>query len=163
MSRVKILRTVADHLERAEELVIRVLFVGLIVVVFGGVLLRYVIRFPLVWGEELAMFAFIWLAFLSSSVAVRRQYHFRMSALIEYLPARRRMLVEIATLFLMGALTVVLGWQGVFLAAGGLSEQAPGLRVSMIWVYTAVPVSALSMLLFVLELLVVGPPSREEN
>jgi TRAP-type C4-dicarboxylate transport system permease small subunit len=158
----KILRAVADVLERAEHLAIRVLFLGLIVVVFGGVLLRYVFRIPVVWGEELAMFAFIWLAFLSASVAVRRQAHFRMSALIGFLPGRRRVFVEVATLLLMGALTLVLGWQGLHLAASGLWEQAPGLRVPMVWVYAALPVSALSMLVFLFETLLVGPPPKED-
>lgn len=161
MRAAKILRGVADVLERAEHLAIRVLSLGLIVVVFGGVLLRYVFRIPLVWGEELAMFAFIWLAFLSAGVAVRRQGHFRMSALIDYLPAGRRMVVEVATILLMGALTLVLAWQGLHLADGGLKEQAPGLRVPMVWVYAALPLSALSMLVFLLEALLVGPPPKE--
>jgi TRAP-type C4-dicarboxylate transport system permease small subunit len=157
----KILRAVADLLEWAEHLAIRVLFLGLVVVVFGGVLLRYVFRIPLVWGEELAMFAFIWLAFLSAGVAVRRQAHFRMSALIDYLPARRRLFVEVATVLFMGALTLVLGWQGFHLATSGLHEQAPGLRVPMVWVYAALPISALSMLVFLFETLLVGPPPKE--
>ena len=162
MRAAKILRGVADVLERAEHLAIRVLSLGLIVVVFGGVLLRYVFRIPLVWGEELAMFAFIWLAFLSAGVAVRRQGHFRMSALIEYLPGRPRRFIEVATVLLMGVLTLVLGWQGFSLAASGLAEQSPGLRVSMIWVYAVLPVSALSMLVFLFEILLVGPPPKEE-
>ncbi len=161
MRAAKILRAVADVLERAEHLAIRVLSLGLIVVVFGGVLLRYVFRIPLVWGEELAMFAFIWLAFLSAGIAVRRQGHFRMSALIDYLPARRRLFVEVATVLFMGALTLVLGWQGFHLATSGLHEQAPGLRVPMVWVYAALPISALSMLVFLFETLLVGPPPKE--
>lgn len=158
MRAAKILRGVADVLERAEHLAIRVLFLGLIGVVFAGVLLRYVFKIPVVWGEELALFTFVWLAFLSASVAVRRQGHFRMSALVAMLPLRRQAPFEIGTLLLMGILTVALGWQGLAMAWGGLAEQAPGLRVSMVWVYAAFPVSAASMLVFLLEALLLGSP-----
>ncbi len=152
----------ADILERLEHQCIRVLSLGLIVVVFGGVLLRYVFRIPVVWGEELAMFTFMWLAFLCASVAVRRKAHFRMSALIDMLPAKPRAALEVGTLVIMGILTAVLAWQGIHFMLAGLKEQAPGLRVPMAWAYAAVPISAISMLVFLAEAILMGPRSQGE-
>lgn len=146
----------AETLEYIQQLLIRFLSVLLILVVFGGVLLRYIFRLPLVWGEELALFTFIWLAFLSASVAVRRKAHFRMSALLDHLPQRARAWAETGTLTLMGVLTGFLVYQGILLAVGGLRETAPGLQVPMTWVYTAVPFSAISMAVFLAEALLKG-------
>ncbi len=154
-----IVRGVAQALEWVEQLLIRALFLGLVVVVFTGVLLRYVFKIPLIWGEELSLFMFIWLALLSGSVAVRRRLHFRMAELIAKLPKSVRTAFDIVALLCMAALTVALGWQGYNLAESGLREQAPALRVPMVWVYAAFPVGAVSMLVFLLEGFLVGPPA----
>jgi TRAP-type C4-dicarboxylate transport system permease small subunit len=146
-----IVHGLAGVLEWVEHVLIRILFVGLVVVVFAGVLLRYVFRFPLIWGEELSLFMFIWLALLSASVAVRNRSHFRMAELVALLPPPARKACDVATLLVMGALTAVLFWQGFGLAHGGLGEEAPALRVPMAWVYSAFPVGALSMIVFLLE------------
>jgi TRAP-type C4-dicarboxylate transport system permease small subunit len=151
-------RSLAGVLEWVEQVLIRILFIGLVVVVFAGVLLRYVFRVPLIWGEELSLFFFIWLGLLSASVAVRSRSHFRMAALVALLPPPVRKAFDVVTLLVMGGLTVVLAWQGFALAYGGLGEQAPALRVPMAWVYSAFPVGALSMLVFLLENILVGPP-----
>jgi len=151
-------RGLAGVLEWVEQLLIRICFLGLVVVVFAGVLLRYVFRLPLIWGEELALFMFIWLALLSASVAVRSRSHFRMAELVALLPPPGRKAFDVVTLLVMGGLTVVLAWQGFTLAYGGLGEQAPALRVPMVWVYSAFPVGAMSMLVFLLEDVLAGPP-----
>ncbi len=145
MSVGAIVRGVAEGLEWIEQLLIRILFRGLVVAVFTGVLLRYVFRVPLIWGEELSPCMFIWLALLSGSIAVRRRLHFRMAELIAKLPKKLRTSPDIAALLCMATLTVVLGWQGYNVAGSGPSEQAPALRVPMVWVYAAYPVGAVSM------------------
>ncbi len=159
MSMGAVVRRVAAGLEWVEQLLIRVLFIGLVVVVFTGVLLRYVFKIPLIWGEELSLFLFIWLALLSASIAVRRRLHVRMAELIAKLPKPLRASFDIAALLCMAALTMVLGWQGYNLAGSGLNEQAPALRGPMVWVYAAYPVGAVSMLVFLLEGFLVGPPT----
>ena len=53
-----------------------------IVVLFVGVVSRYVFRNPIVWSDELASFLFLWLAMLGSVVAFRNAGHMRMTALV---------------------------------------------------------------------------------
>jgi len=145
MSVGAIVRGVAEGLEWIEQLLIRILFRGLVVAVFTGVLLRYVFRVPLIWGGELSLCMFIWLALLSGSIVVRRRLHFRMAELIAKLPKKLRTSLDIAALLCMATLTVVLGWQGYNVAGSGMSEQVPALRVPIVWVYAAYPVGAVSM------------------
>ena len=58
------------------------LVVAEIVVLFLGVLARYVFHRPLVWSDELASILFLWLAMLGAVVAFRRAEHMRMTALV---------------------------------------------------------------------------------
>jgi TRAP-type C4-dicarboxylate transport system permease small subunit len=43
-----------------------------IVVLFAGVMARYVFHTPLIWSDELASILFLWLAMLGSVVALQR-------------------------------------------------------------------------------------------
>ena len=49
-------------------------------ILFAGVVSRYVLHAPLVWSDELASILFLWLAMLGSAVAFRRTEHMRMTA-----------------------------------------------------------------------------------
>ena len=62
-----------------------------IVVLFAGVVARYVFHAPLVWSDELASILFLWLSMLGAVVALRRGEHMRMTALVDQRrPARAR-------------------------------------------------------------------------
>ena len=63
------------------EWVVAILVVAEIVILFAGVVARYVFHKPLVWSDELASILFLWLAMLGAVVAFRRGEHMRMTAL----------------------------------------------------------------------------------
>jgi tripartite ATP-independent transporter DctM subunit len=53
-----------------------------IVVLFAGVLARYVFHAPLIWSDELASILFLWLAMLGSVIALQRSEHMRLTAVM---------------------------------------------------------------------------------
>src|ERR1051325_11711503 len=53
-----------------------------VVILFAGVVSRYVFRNPFVWSDELASILFLWLAMLGAVVAFRRGEHMRMAMLV---------------------------------------------------------------------------------
>jgi TRAP-type C4-dicarboxylate transport system permease large subunit/TRAP-type C4-dicarboxylate transport system permease small subunit len=53
-----------------------------IVILASGVFMRYVVRSPLVWSDELATILLLWLAMLGAVIAYRRGEHIRMTALL---------------------------------------------------------------------------------
>ena len=58
------------------------LVVAEIVVLFAGVMARYVFHAPLVWTDELASILFLWLAMLGSVIALQRSEHMRLTAVV---------------------------------------------------------------------------------
>ena len=71
-----------------------VLVVADIVVLFAGVVSRFVLHKPLVWSDELASMLFLWLAMLGAVIALRRGEHMRMTAFVELARARAARLLE---------------------------------------------------------------------
>ena len=53
-----------------------------IVVLFTGVMARYVFHAPLIWTDELASILFLWLAMLGSVIALQRSEHMRLTAVV---------------------------------------------------------------------------------
>ena len=65
-----------------------------IVVLFAGVVSRYVFHAPLTWSDELASILFLWLAMLGAVIALRRGEHMRLTAIVTRVPERWRALLE---------------------------------------------------------------------
>ncbi|MFI4988434.1 MAG: TRAP transporter large permease subunit, partial [Alphaproteobacteria bacterium] len=91
------------QLERAlawiTELPAAVLVVVETIVLFAGVVSRYVFDRPLTWSDELASVLFLWLAMLGAVIALRRGEHMRLTAIVAYAsPARRRWLDTLAAM-----------------------------------------------------------------
>jgi TRAP-type C4-dicarboxylate transport system permease small subunit len=75
-------------LTRALEYLTALLVVAEIVILFVGVVARYAFHNPLIWSDELASLLFLWLAMLGAALALRRNEHMRMTALVNRAGAR---------------------------------------------------------------------------
>ncbi|KAG0943524.1 hypothetical protein G6F31_014714 [Rhizopus arrhizus] len=79
------------------EIPAAILVVAEIVILFSGIVARYVLHTPLVWSDELASILFLWLSMLGAVVALRRGEHMHMTALVNNVsPARRAQLETVA-------------------------------------------------------------------
>jgi TRAP-type C4-dicarboxylate transport system permease small subunit len=144
---------VLDLIERVQSVLTDAFFVLTIVVVSFQVANRFWFKLPVVWTADLAVLCFIWLGFLSASVAVRRSGHFRVTMLLDLkrLPPTGRRALELLTLAVIVVVSSILVFEGTRTTIAGLRETAPGLRVPMAWGYAAVPLCSLTAILFALE------------
>ena len=124
-----------------------VLVTAEIVVLFAGVVSRYVFHRPIVWSDELASFLFLWLAMLGSVVAFRNAEHMRMTALVSKSSARAQtyfdLLASVASIaFLLLTIQPALEF--------AMEEQmitTPALEISGAWRASALPVGLGLMLI----------------
>lgn len=109
------------------------------------IVMRYGFNAPLVWSEELARFTMVWLALLASALAMRRAQHIALTGLIP-IPARLdpalRALTALASIAILLILTD-LGWE---LAQRTMRQRSPALGIPMGYMYAAIPVSAILMI-----------------
>ncbi|QCI66797.1 TRAP transporter large permease subunit [Phreatobacter stygius] len=76
------------------EIPAAILVVAEVVVLFSGIVARYVLHKPLIWSDELASTLFLWLAMLGAVIALRRGEHMRMTALVARLSPDKRGLFD---------------------------------------------------------------------
>jgi tripartite ATP-independent transporter DctM subunit len=124
------------------------LVVADIVVLFMGVLARFVFHAPLIWSDELASILFIWMAMLGSVVALRRGEHMRMTALVSMQPASRQPLFEAIALVAALAFLAMVAWPAWEYASEERFITTPALGISNAWRAAALPVGIALMALF---------------
>ncbi|EUB96391.1 Tripartite ATP-independent periplasmic transporter DctQ component [Rhizobium sp. CF080] len=121
----------------ALKVIIALLLAGMVVLVFGNVVLRYAFNQGITVSEELSRVFFIWLTFLGGVVAMREHGHLGVDSLLKRLPPA-------------GAKIAVLMGQGLMLVATwlmisgswtqtliNLPATMPATGISMGWFYGA--------------------------
>jgi tripartite ATP-independent transporter DctM subunit len=116
------------------------------VILFAGVVSRYVLHEPLTWSDELASILFLWLAMLGAVVAYRRSEHMRMAALIADVTPRRRAFFEALALCVGLALLGLLLRPAIEYAIDEAVVVTPALEIPNIWRAAALPVGIALML-----------------
>lgn len=133
--------------DKTVEYVCKVMLVIQLLVVSGVVFGRYVFSYSPAWGEELALFAMVWLGLLSASTRVRDDSHLSLTFMDNYLPPRaikiRDALVMLATA-LFGLFLLI---QGANLVDMTRNNTLPGMGISSSILYAAVPVAGLAIVI----------------
>ena len=107
---------------------------------------RYVLGSSLSWSEESARFLFIWIVLLGASMGVKEGFHVAVTLFKDWLPRRIKAGVDILFTLLTGVMAAVMVVYGWSIADTVSIQQSPAVRISMFWVYLAIPVSGALML-----------------
>ncbi len=135
-------------LGRAVEVPVALLTAIEVVILFAGVVSRYVFRNPFVWSDELASILFLWLAMLGAVVAFRRSEHMRMSTLVARASPAWRPFFEAFAVALAIAFLVLILHPSIEYALDEAAVVTPAMEIPNIWRAAALPVGCALMLVF---------------
>jgi TRAP-type C4-dicarboxylate transport system permease small subunit len=126
-------------------------FALMAIFVMMQIIWRYILLIPLPWSEEAARYLLVWISLLAAALAFRDDSHIRLDVFVSRLPAGAQRwvhaLLQIATL---GFVAMVLCY-GIPQAKLGKFTNSPGLNISMFAAYASIPVSALIMILNIID------------
>src|ERR1700728_4456445 len=147
-SRRYLIGTLDAWLGTVVEVAAAALVAAEIIILFGGVVARYVFNSPLVWSDELASILFLWLAMLGAVIAFRRDEHMRMTACVGMLaPPSRAMLDTFATCAAL-AFLLLIAQPAYNFAVEQVAITTPALEIKDAWRAAALPVGTILMALF---------------
>ena len=116
-------------------------------VLFAGVVSRYVFHKPFTWSDELASILFLWLAMLGAVLAYRRTEHMRMSALVNAAQPRSKALLEALALAAGLAFLLLVLHPAYEYAYDEMMIETPALGLRNVWRAAAIPIGIVLMLL----------------
>lgn len=121
------------------EIPAALLVLGEIVILFSGVVSRYLLHKPLTWTDELASLMFLWLAMLGAVIALRRSSHMRMTALVDIASPRTRALLELVAIVTALAFLLLIAEPAYEFAKDEAIVTLPSLEISNAWRVAALP------------------------
>ncbi|MHC4122856.1 MAG: TRAP transporter small permease [Planctomycetota bacterium] len=130
-----------------EEILCSFLLVAMCIVAILQVISRYMFRNPFSWTEELCTIMFVWLVFVGASLALKTGGHFAIEIIVEKLPRRFSVPVNILSCLLVIVFSVMLIWFGFRLAVVGLGSITPALEIPRTYPYAAVGIGGVLMLI----------------
>jgi len=132
-----------------------------VVLLFVGVIARYFLHRPLVWGDELASTLFVWLSVLGAVLAMRRNAHMRLTTFIGYAARPLRQRIETAILLVIAAFVLLVIYPAIEYAIDEAIVRTPGLGISNSWRASAVAAGAIVIAIFsILRLVATAPSTR---
>lgn len=148
--RIPWLQTLDKLLGKMVEIPAAMLVAAEILVLLYGVMCRYFFHTPVIWTDELASCLFLWLAMLGSVIALRRNEHMRMTALVSKAsPAMRSFLEVLATVAPLLFLTLLVE-PSIEFAVDEQFITTPAMGIVNSWRASALPVGIILMLVVTL-------------
>ncbi|SFP43088.1 TRAP-type C4-dicarboxylate transport system, small permease component [Geopseudomonas sagittaria] len=129
------MKKIADLYFRLLKLLIVLCMLGMVVLVFGNVVLRYAFNSGISVSEELSRWFFVWMVFLGALVALKERAHIGLDSLVKRLPPLgKRFCLVVGHLLMLFVTWLILSgsWQQ---AQINLDVVAPASGLSMAWFY----------------------------
>ena len=117
------------------EAVLAALLLGMVLMVFGNVVLRYVFNSGNVVSEELSRFFFVWLTFVGAIVAMHEGTHLGMDGFVSKLSRRGKLVCLTLCQGLILLCCGMLFWGTWRQHEINATNMAPVTGLSMIWVF----------------------------
>jgi TRAP-type C4-dicarboxylate transport system permease small subunit len=140
------LRKFSDVLNTAYSL-FAVVFLALCIFCIGAqVVTRFIFNSSQAWTEESARYAFIWANIMGATVALKNGSHAAVDILLNYLPPKAKVVQRFFIRLLILYCSVIMVVEGINLLNLTMGQLSAAVRLPMQYVYVAVPLGGLGML-----------------
>jgi TRAP-type C4-dicarboxylate transport system permease small subunit len=146
----KLVGLLSDGMNSAARVLVALGAASFAILLFAGVVARYVFQHPLIFSAEVVKLLFIWSTFLATSIAYKEKIHIRFEFINKRLGKKGVWLTEIAVhASAMVFFAVIIAKLGEFIAAIW-GTFFPIIGLSQGWLYVSVLVSFTVMLVHAL-------------
>ncbi len=146
-----VLDMMSNHITKWTVRVLPCLIGGMTIAVVLTIISRYITKISIPWTEEISRYLMIWAAFLAGSLGLKKGVHVGIVVVVERIPrSTGKWISLIAKLSLLFFFLVVVV-EGCLMTVFVSTQLSPVLRVSMAWVYSALPVGGTLFSFYVIQ------------
>ena len=140
-----ILRSLSDWADRVARLLLVPIGIGFILIVFLGVVTRYLLQMPIITSVELARIGFVWAAFLGAAICLKEEKHTQFLFLMDKMTGRPRALMSVGIDLISAGFFVFLLVKGIQMVQAVQETFFPALGWSQLWLYLPLPLCSAFM------------------
>ncbi|MFJ7969749.1 TRAP transporter small permease [Psychrobacillus sp. NPDC096389] len=152
-----------DRLNKVMGYILTLLLAIMTAIIFWQVFSRFVVGSSLSWSEELSRFLMIFMILIGSSIALRNNELIAIEILLEKVENLSKKIVVITIHVISLVFFVILIKYGYSMAQSFTNQMAPGLGISMKYIYLALPLGGVLLLLNSLACIVEEIIGKGEN
>lgn len=134
--------------ERALDVLIAVLVIGLVAIVASSLVDRHFVTLPIPAPDQYARVLLVWLTFIGFALAVKNGANIRVDLIDSHLPKAVRGVLEVVFELAMMALAALIAWHGWRLVEIGRDQERLGTVISEAWPAIALFASCLLTIAF---------------
>jgi TRAP-type C4-dicarboxylate transport system permease small subunit len=134
-----------------------VLLISLTSIVVVNVFLRYIFRYPLSWGDEIARLLIVWVVFFASGIAFDKGLHIGITLILSFLPIKVAKQILLYSKFLILAVMLILTRDGFNLAIHSSRAIMPASEISQIWLYIPIPIGSIFVIVYIINSILNAP------
>ncbi len=141
-------------MDKFENLLMRVnraalvlLLAAMALIIFANVVLRYTTSQSIEWAEEVSRYLMVWLTFLGAGPVLRYGGHIALDNLQDSLSPRAAYAVRVLIACLLFAFFGFMVWFGLLYVERAQFQMTPTTQIAMSWVYAAMPIGGLLLML----------------
>ncbi len=120
------------------------------------VITRFVFDAPSTWSEVITRSSMIWSVFLGVAVAFRHGAMISVDVIMNALPHRLGLALYLAANAASLLFFAILAWQGYLMTLRVMSQKLAALEVSIAWVYAALPVGSVFIMIAIVAAMIRG-------
>ena len=125
--------------------IIAIIFFIMVIVGVLQILLRYFFNISLTWSNEILIFAFIWITYLSIVIALSKKLHLGVDMLTNLFPSSVQLKIQLFSNILIIIFCIVIFISSIPLIRGNFYQFSPSLGIRMSYIYASIPIAMLSM------------------
>ena len=140
-----------DIVDKICYYIISIMMIIMVAVMVYQVILRYVFDRSNLWSEEVARYLCVYVTFIGSFIAIRRNSHLKVDFFVELMKPKARKILMLITSTAITLFLFYMTDKGIEMVRGGFRNVTAGLNIPMAYVYIAIPLGCILMILGMLE------------
>jgi TRAP-type C4-dicarboxylate transport system permease small subunit len=138
------------YFKKLTEVIVILCSMVMTFIVFIQVVLRYVFKTGISFGEELPRYLMVWIVFVAAGLALQEDSHVKIVLLVDKFRGRTRLVLDLVAQVLILGFVVLLLIETIFILPYQKSQIILSMRIPIFWFYLGIPVGCSVMILFLL-------------
>lgn len=135
-------------LDKIIQLIMIVSTIVLSITTFYQVIMRFILKLPVPWGQDVIRLSFIWLCLTGGAYCLKTGDHLNIDLIFSFISEKKQKILYILINLVLMIFFIFLIVYGVQFTLTGTTQKAPYTNWPMYIYYTAIPFNAIYLIMY---------------
>ena len=137
-----------DTIDKIFKAITVIGFAAIVVTTIASVFFRHVLRSPLVWGEELCRYVFVWAVMISVGIGIMTNQHISLDMITRNRSPKALFAIFMISQVFINAFAVFLIIDGISMIQQNMTITSSAMKISMSIPYAGIPIGAAAIIFY---------------